>query len=333
MNFEISSARDGDLPSVRNRKRDMKRDYSHIKACVLGSIMQDIVLMMQRLPKQGESYNGKDYFYANGGKGANQAVALSRLGAQVNLIGMVGEDDTGLRLKRSLRENGVGDGGVFSCKEPTGLAAILLDEADNRILVYPAANNALTAEQVEQALDLYGKAQVYCLQLETPDETIVRFIEKTKEIAPVVLDAGPSRPFALESMRGVEILSPNRTEAETLLGQRIDGEEDLLAAMKLLQRRSGAKYVVLKLGGEGSALLTEKGTVERFPAYRVKVVDTTAAGDCFTAALALEYAQSFDIRRAISFGTIAGALAVTKKGAQPSIPYLSEIIGFEKEHE
>lgn len=294
---------------------------------VIGSINMDVVLKAEKFPAPGETVLGTDLSLIPGGKGANQAVALSRLGASSSLLGRVGADPWGKELAGKLSENGVDTENVAAVDSlPTGNATIIVDqEGENRIVLIAGANDALLPEDVDLALAGKAAWDAILLQLEIPLETVCHAISAgAARGIPVILDAGPPVKLSLEKLRGVTVLSPNESETEALTGIRPDGLESASRAAALLEKSTGAREVVLKLGDRG-ALCRNNGQWEILEAHRVDVVDTTAAGDSFTAALAIEYTRETGIKEATRRAMAAGALAVTRLGAQPSIPTAEEV--------
>ena len=296
---------------------------------VIGSINMDLVLKSDKVPVGGETVLGESYAYIPGGKGANQGVAAARLGADVTFVGRVGEDGNGKELKGNLHKEGINADFVIEDPESrTGLAAIMLEETgQNRIIVIPGANMKITKEDLQTAFEHTYDAVI--VQLEIPDEIVMEACRLGKEKnIPVILDAGPSKNFPLEQLEGLEILSPNESEAFALTGMEVTSIESAEKAAQVLKERSNAKKIVLKMGSLG-AFLYEDGVGEFFPAHKVKAVDTTAAGDAFTAALTVKYISSGDIKEAIRFANVVGAITVTRVGAQPSLPTVEEVVKFE----
>ncbi len=298
--------------------------FEGIRAAVVGSINMDLILNMETVPEMGENVLGTSYGYANGGKGANQATALARLGADVKMIGKVADDANGNRLLENLKTNGIDICGVATDGSQTGLAAIILDgEGRNRIVVYEGANKEIDADKAVSGIDT--NLDLLLLQFETDEKVVTRCVNHAvANNITTVIDCGPAKSFCLENMQGATILSPNESETKALTGIFPDTEENILKSAKILMERSKATYIVLKLGERGCALWNGE-EIELFPAYKSKVVDTTAAGDCFTAALALEYIRSGDIRKACDTGNRAGSVAVSRMGAQDSMPTFEEI--------
>ncbi len=298
--------------------------YKNIRAAVVGSINMDLILNMNRVPEVGENVLGTNYGYANGGKGANQATALAKLGATVKMIGKVADDPNGNKLLENLKNNNIDTSGVATDGTQTGLATIILDgDGRNRIVVYEGANAEI---EPQKAVEEIGKdIDLLLLQFETNEEVVINCVNyAVKNNITTVIDCGPAKSFSLEKMQGATILSPNESETKALTGIYPDNEENILKASKLLAERSRAEFIVLKLGERGCSLW-DGNELKLFPAYDSPVVDTTAAGDCFTAALALEYVKSGDIFAACDMGNKAGAIAVSRMGAQSSMPTVDEI--------
>ena len=299
--------------------------YKNIRAAVVGSINMDLILNMKKVPEVGENVLGTDYGYANGGKGANQATALAKLGARVKMIGKVADDTNGAKLLENLKNNNIDASGVATDGSQTGLAAIILDgDGKNRIVVYEGANSEIDPQRAVN--DMGTDIDLLLLQFETNEDVVIKCVNHAvKNGITTVIDCGPAKNFNLEKMQGATILSPNESETKALTGIYPDNDENILKASKILEERSKAKYIVLKLGERGCALWDGE-ELKLFPPYKSNVVDTTAAGDCFTAALALEYIRSGDIEKACDFGNKAGSIAVSRMGAQNSMPTFEEIL-------
>lgn len=298
--------------------------YKNIKAAVVGSINMDIILSAQKLPEVGENVLGTTYGYSHGGKGANQATALVRLGANVKMIGKVATDDNGKALVENLKSNGIDASGVATDGSATGLAAILIDgEGRNRIIVYEGANAEIVPQTAVDSIS--DDISLLLVQFETNEEAVISTVNyAVQKGITVVVDCGPAKNFALEKMQGATILSPNESETKALTGVLPEDENSILEASKILFERSKAKYIVLKLGERGCSVWDgEKLTL--LPVYKSNVVDTTAAGDCFTAAMALEYVRTGDIYSSCNLGNKAGAIAVSRIGAAESMPSVEEI--------
>ncbi|MEE1010503.1 MAG: ribokinase [Acutalibacteraceae bacterium] len=298
--------------------------YKNIKAAVMGSINADMILNMDIVPEVGENVLGTTYGYANGGKGANQAVGLARLGAQVKMIGKVADDSNGHRLIENLIKNNVDPSGVSLSGAQTGLAAIIIDgNGRNRIVVYEGANAEIDPIEAADCID--DSTDLLLVQFETNEDAVVNCVNRAiSKKAVTVIDCGPAKNFALEKMQGATIITPNESETKALTGIFPEDESSILEASRILENRSKAKYVVLKLGDRGCSVWDGE-SLRIMPPYPCKVVDTTAAGDCFTAAMALEYIRTGDIYTACDMGNKAGSIAVSRMGADASMPSADEL--------
>ncbi|GIW03267.1 ribokinase [Roseiflexus sp.] len=293
---------------------------------VFGSINMDLVVRTPRLPAPGETLTGHSFFTAPGGKGANQAVACARLGAPTRMVGRVGDDLFGEQLRHSLRSFGVQDDGVLTTPGPSGVALIAVDDAaENTIVIVPGANGAVGSEdmpRLERALD---GARALLLQLETPLATVAAAARAGRARgATVILDPAPALPLPDELYALADILTPNESEATTLTGIPVHDEQSAAAAARALRAR-GARTVIIKLGARG-ALAADANGVRFWPAFTVTAVDTVAAGDAFNGGLAVALSEGRPFEEAIRWGLAAGALSVTKHGAQPSMPDRAELL-------
>lgn len=299
--------------------------YNNIRAAVVGSINKDLILNMEQVPHVGENLLGTTYGYANGGKGANQATALSRLGARVKMIGKVAEDENGKTLLENLHNEGIDTSCVATDGSSTGLAVIILDgEGKNRIIVYEGANAEIQSSDAVKSIET-NPLDLLLVQFETNEEVVINSVNAAiKKGITTVIDCGPAKAFSLEKMQGATIVTPNESETKALTGIYPDNEESILKASKILKERSNAKFIVLKLGEKGCSVWDGE-SLTLLPAYKSNVVDTTAAGDCFTAAMALEYITNGDIYRACEIGNKAGSIAVSRMGAQDSMPTYEEL--------
>ncbi len=302
------------------------------RVVVVGSVNMDVVARVEALPRAGETLAGRELVMNPGGKGANQAVAAARLGAEVAFVGRVGADGFGVELRRTLEEASVDCSQLETISGvASGTALIHVDdEGENAITVIPGANACLTPRDINEARPVMGEADVILLQLEIPLETALAVIDEARDLGvPVILDPAPA-PRAVDGrLCRVDVLTPNETEAAALIG---DASASAKATAEAL-RRAGARHVVLKRGAAGAVLLDESGTVSRVPAFSVSPVDTTAAGDAFTAALAVEWARGTPLVQAVRFGCAAGALATTKLGAQAAMPTYDEVMSLLHESE
>ncbi len=300
------------------------------RVLVVSSANMDFVQRMERIPEGGETIVTREvYKYIPGGKGANSAVAFARLGADTVFCTKVGKDANGSQLRSLYQKEGIDTRFIaIDTDEPTGLASIIVEESgQNRIIVYPGANRDLTESEIEDAFTTYPDA-VY-VQFEIPFEAVAAAAKFAREKdIPLFVDAGPvSSEVELERLGRVEILSPNESECEALTGIKADSVENCLKAAIRLSSMVETKYVVIKLGGRGAFVYDGK-YYHVVPAHKVSAVDTTAAGDVFTAALTYAYLQKGEILEAVRFANLAAALSVTKEGAMPSIPRLADVKAF-----
>lgn len=294
---------------------------------VVGSINMDLVVRAGRMPLPGETIIGEDFKTSPGGKGANQAVAAARLGANCSMIGRVGWDAFGQKLLEQLSENGVNTQNVIiTPKQSSGTAIIIVDgKGENSIVVASGANSMLTPDDIFSREECFTHSPVVLMQLELPLPTIRATIDIAKRHnCRVILDPAPAPRSMPPELYNVSVISPNAGEAEMLTGTlAIEERVDKQVASELIAR--GAETAVLKLGARGSLVVTSDGHFYRIPSYKVDVVDTTAAGDAFTAALGVAIARGMHIRQAARFANAAGALACTRFGAQQAMPTANEV--------
>lgn len=300
---------------------------------VVGSMNMDLVARMNRLPRPGETVSGESFQTVPGGKGANQAVAAARLGAHVTMIARVGDDDFGAILKRNLISDGINTDPIFVTRDcSSGVALIGVDSSGaNSITVIPGANGRLSVGDVVSSHRMIESANALVIQLETPIETIAAAVEIAQGSGVLtILDPAPapSSPEGLPiRLMSADVISPNQTEAEALTGIGVTGWDSArLAALEL--RHRGARNIVMKLGELGAFVLCEDGTTHEIAASPIAVVDTTAAGDAFTAALAVAMCEGRSLHEATRWGVMAGTLACTRFGAQPAMPSRPELESF-----
>jgi ribokinase len=303
---------------------------------VIGSANMDLVCRVHRMPLPGQTMLGSDFVTIPGGKGANQAVAaakLARAGSEVALIGRVGGDDFGQRLLNGLAQHHVNTLHVTVTEgASSGAAMILVDEqGENSIVVVPGANARLKPRDIDAADALIKSAAVVLMQLEIPHETVVHAIAVCQRHGVhTILDPAPASDALTRAMFGVDVLVPNQSEAETLLGHEPSNKvkrkgvvDPKQIATELLAKGPGA--VVLKLGARGAMLLRRSGQIDQFTPHKVNVMDTTAAGDAFAAALAVGHLEGMDLASAVRLANAAGALTCQHFGAQPSLPARSAV--------
>ncbi len=299
------------------------------KVVVVGSFNMDLVIKTERRPQKGETLIGEEFGMFIGGKGANQAIAASRLGAEVTMIGRLGKDLFGdTFLSKFAREDIDTDFVVRDAAVGTGIASPVIDaDGDNSIIIVPRANMRLDVEDIERASSKIANADVLLLQLEVPIESSQRAAEiASANGVEVILNPAPARELPDSFLGLVDILIPNEVETEFLAKVTVaDDEGARLAAQVLFEK--GISTIVLTLGNRGALLLTNRQS-KLAPAYNVKVVDTTAAGDAFCGALATALANGEKIEDAVVFANAAGALAVTVLGAAPSMPTTEQVRAF-----
>ncbi len=298
------------------------------KIVVAGSSNTDLAVQAPHLPSPGETVLGGDLIRAAGGKGANQAVAAARLGAQVTLVARLGRDPFGQAAFENLSREGIScDFLVRDAHSPSGVALIIVDQqGENQITVAPGANARLSTDDIEAARQEIQSADVLLLQLEVPLAAVRRAAKLAFDAGvAVILNPAPAQALEKSLLRKVAILTPNRSEAALLTGIAVeDGESARQAASQLLE--SGPQSVVLTLGSEG-ALIASRNCLELIPSLSVQAVDATAAGDAFNGALAVGLAKGRPLPDAVRLANAAAALSVTRLGAQPSLPNWQEVEG------
>jgi ribokinase len=303
---------------------------------VVGSLNMDLVMQMPAIPRPGETLLGGKFATFPGGKGANQAVAAARLGAQVSLVGRVGDDAFGEQMLQIIRNEGIDARFVsVDVHNATGVALITVDaQGQNTISIASGANYSLTAEDVHQALIQIPEIDLLVMPLETPMETIRAAAQIAKQRqARVILNPAPAQDLDESLLRLIDVIVPNESETERLIGRAIkNGDDARKAGAELLKR--GVANAVLTLGESGALLIegsSEEPAFVFIPAFQVRVVDTTAAGDAFVGALATGLGEGLSLTNAAHFASAVAALSVTRPGAQPSLPYRSEVDQFLQE--
>jgi ribokinase len=299
------------------------------KVVVLGNINQDFVVRAERMPRPGETILGSDVKFVAGGKGANQAVTAARLGAQVTLIGRVGQDAFGPTLLDNLRREGVETRYVGSDDNvATGMAFIALaPDGQNSILSVGGANLECVPRYIDDAAPVIRQADVALVQFAVPLPSVELFVEiAAKAQVPVVMDPTPAMGTMPANWAQSAVLTPNETEAEYVVGHEVP---DLAAAVKAAQEihARGVKIALVKQGAAGCIVCTDEGT-RLVPGFKVEVCDTTGAGDSFAAGLGVALAEGLPVDQAVAFANACGALACTKFGAQPSLPHRDAVEAF-----
>lgn len=297
---------------------------------VVGSMNMDLYIYdVPKIPSIGESVICSSYAYATGGKGSNQAFACALQGANAVMVGRVGKDSNGYALEEQLKKIGVNTSHmIFDDVSQTGLAIMNVTKEGNYFsCVALGANIKLSPQDVETAFD-GGEYDMVIMQLEVPLETVYRTYEMaSKRKIPVFLDAGPAMSIPLDRLKGIFVISPNEAETEALTGIEVDTPEKIEIAAKQLYDRVNPKYVILKLGSRGAYLYDGKQG-KLIPGFKVNAIDSTAAGDTFGAAIAVQLCKGKSMEEAIYFGHAAAGICVSRKGAHPSIPTEQEVIDF-----
>ena len=302
------------------------------RVVVVGSSNTDLVIKTRSIPRPGETVLGGSFLMAAGGKGANQAVAAARLGADVTFVARIGSDAFGDASLAGLAAEGIRT--EFIAREDqtaSGVALVIVDEqAENAIAVAPGANSLLSVHDVEQAKDTIRAADVLLLQLETPLDTVRHAARLAREAdVPVILNPAPAQPLDQAMLACVTVLTPNRGEAALLSGIEVVDDATARAAAHALLGM-GVMHVVITLGAEG-ALWIGQGEEDRIAGMAVDALDTTAAGDAFNGALAAALGVGDSMRQAVRFAMVAGALATTQMGAQPSLPTREAVEAYYRE--
>lgn len=295
------------------------------RVTVLGSINMDLVVRCKHLPMPGETLTAGSLSEVPGGKGANQAVAAARSGGRVTMISSVGDDGFGPKLLQNLIDQNVDcDQVSVVAGSESGIAIVAVEESgENSILVVPGANGRISAEQVSAAADTIRNSDVLMIQLEIPLDAVLEGVRIAKSAGiRVILDPAPARPLP-DELFDVDLICPNETEAALISGQTLNSIEDAAVVAQSL-REKGARAVAITLGAEGTMLCDEHGA-DLIPSINTQAKDTTAAGDAFAGALAVRWIEGGDLRQAVRWANVAGALAASAMGAQPSLPKREQI--------
>ena len=295
---------------------------------VIGSLNMDLVVNVDTMPKPGQTIIGSNFKEVPGGKGANQAVAMTRLNGNVSMIGKVGEDGFGQTLINSLKNDKVDTTYIQTSKGATGVALITVDKnAQNSIVVSPGANFEVKEDDIDNNIEAIKNSDIVVLQLETPLNTIKYALNKAKELNKyTILNPAPAVKLDDEIIKNVDLLTPNETELEIISGVSIETEEDIQKAAQIMIEK-GVKELIVTLGSKGSLYINKEKSMFK-KAYKVEAVDTTAAGDSYTGALAVALSQDKNIEDAMDFASKVGALSVLKEGAQSSLPTLEDVKNF-----
>ncbi|MFT4005832.1 MAG: ribokinase [Lacrimispora sp.] len=294
---------------------------------VIGSLNMDMSVEMAKMPVVGETVLGETVSYKTGGKGANQACAAGKLGGEVRMLGCIGQDEFGRKLLESLGDSGVKTEYLKeSMDQPTGMAVIYVDyNGDNSIVVIPGANRECDVEYLKSRDEQFQWCDYIVLQMEIPYDAVWYAVKRGKELGKtVILNPAPAPESIPEEIYPlIDYITPNETELATLSGIGGEDQKDVIRGAGSLLRK-GVKNVVVTLGDKG-AMAAGTGGEQFYPARKVKAVDTTAAGDCFNGALATALAEGQKEAAAIRFANQASSIAVTRKGAQESLPQRDEL--------
>ncbi len=299
------------------------------RIAVVGSLNMDLVVRTSRLPQLGETLAGKSLVQISGGKGGNQAVAASRLGAKVAMLGCVGNDSNGMRLRQELENDDIDCSAVIiEDTLPTGVALIMVDDrSQNAIITVAGSNGALTPAAIPRYETVIAQADVLVCQMEIPAETVFTAMQTARRFGRiVVLNPAPViAPLPVPWWEQVDFLIPNEVEASVLSGISVNSVESASSAAKKL-RQLGVRQVIITLGSQGVYVMSAEDAQGRhYPGNPVQALDTTAAGDTFIGGFCTKLAAKDSVENAVRFGQAAAALSVTRIGAQTSIPYLFEV--------
>ncbi len=292
---------------------------------VIGSLNMDLVVETEKNPKRGETVLGKSFQNICGGKGANQAAAAARLGAEVTMIGCIGKDAHGIVLKEGLGQMGVNTDFVFQEDQASsGVALITVEQGNNSIIVVAGANSRLDIAHIEMREDILNRADIILLQLEIPLDTVMYVLNYARKNGiKTILNPSPACRLEESIFRKIDYFIPNETECEFYTGRKIESIQDAIHCVKLLQEK-GIAAPIITLGENGS-VFGDGDQVIHIPAQKVKAIDTTAAGDSFAAAFAVAVTEGKSMTEAVRFATYVSSITVTRKGAQTSIPTREEV--------
>ena len=303
------------------------------RALVIGSLNMDMTVKVEELPKLGETIFGDDFYESCGGKGANQAVAISKLGMETEMIGMVGKDSQGEKLIQNLNKYGIKSDNIIKSDDLTGKAIITVDKkGDNNIIVIPGSNFKITKEYIQEKQDVIASSDVVILQNEIPFETVEFSLLKAKELGKItIFNPAPARQLSEKIFKNTDYLILNETEMEEIFGIGIN-DKVYIGRIFHKKKECGIRNIILTLGDNGSVLFSEDDNIKKYDAYEVKAVDTTAAGDSFIGAFTMKICETGDADKAIKYATAVSAIVVTRQGAQDSIPTREEIEKFIEEN-
>jgi ribokinase len=285
----------------------------------------DLVINTDRMPQAGETIHGKGFAHFPGGKGANQASACARAGGNVKMLGKVGDDAYGDILLKNLSQDGVNINGIEREKISTGVAVITVFNGENSIILDKGANGLVDRDYIDRHIDAIDWADYIIMQYEIPMETVVYVAQIVKSKGKtLIIDPAPMMEAPSELYRMADIILPNETETAQLVGE---GNDDEASVKKMYEL--GCKNVIMTLGKKGSIYYNGENMINQ-PAYKVKAIDTTGAGDCFTGSMVAALASDKTMEEALEFASKASAIAVGRRGAQPSFPWKSEVEKWKK---
>lgn len=300
------------------------------KVCILGSINMDMVVSINKMPLIGETIFSDNFKLAHGGKGANQAVASRRLGADVYMISKVGKDAYGMEIVKGLQDESINVGNIFEDDfKPTGTAIITVDsDGNNSIIVVPGANMTISLKEIDKCKEVIASSDIIVAQFETPVEATIEAFKFAKQNDVItILNPAPAKNIPNELLQYTDFIVPNETEATTLTGINVKDLESAKQAANVFLDK-GVKWVIITLGDKGAAVISKEDE-KLIPAYKVNATDTTAAGDSFIGAISTKLTKSNlnidSIIEAVKFGNKVSSITVQREGAQPSIPFLKEV--------
>lgn len=300
------------------------------KILVVGSINVDLVVNTDEIPKVGETVLGKSLSQIPGGKGANQAVAIAKVGGDVTLLGKVGSDHYGKSALKSMRESGVNIEHIEKTDKSTGIAIINVDKVgNNNIVVVPGANFSVDKDYLNKNKEAFIEADIVVFQLEIPLVSVKEGLKISKSFNKItILNPAPAFDLDDETISYIDILIPNEHELARMANIEVVDKESMIKAAKVLIKK-GVKRIIVTLGSQG-VFYVDKDNQKQYPAFKVEVVDTTAAGDSFIGGFSKSYVKNKDISKAIEMGQITAALSIQKFGAQSSIPNQKEVEDFKR---
>ncbi|MGL5122704.1 MAG: ribokinase [Fusobacteriaceae bacterium] len=298
---------------------------------VIGSINMDLVTLCERVPRGGETLFGKEFFQIPGGKGANQAVAMGKLGSQVTMLGKIGNDILGKELLQSMKKNGVNIDNIEKTSGSSGIAKIIVEKnGENRILVVPGANGKVDIEYINRHIELLKKSDYIVAQLEIPIETVKYVFNKAHELKKItILNPAPAIELDDEIIKYSDYIIPNETELEILSGVKITDDDSIKIAANILIKK-GVKNLIITLGSKGSRIINKELDIF-IPAHKVTALDTTAAGDSFIGGFLNGISLGLSLKEAVERGTTVAGISVTRRGAQTSLPTLKEVLEYKGE--